>query len=236
LLSGNGLKGGCHLNGFRYEQKYLISEAGYRLLQPRLKTMLDGDENVDERGEYFIRSLYFDDAFQRGLVDKREGALLREKFRVRFYNMDDSFIRLESKQKHDTMTKKESARLTRAQVEQILAGDWWELFSTDDQLLENFYLKARTRVLRPTVLVDYMREAYVFEDVRITFDKNIRTANYDTDLFDPDLVTVPVLPSDRMIMEVKFDDALPAAVKRLLQPVEAARTAFSKYEMCRQFQ
>ena len=224
------------MNGFRYENKYILTMAAYRMLRTRLRAMMEGDENVNEEGEYFIRSLYFDDAFQTGLIDKREGTLLREKFRIRFYNHDDRFIRLESKQKHDYMTKKESATLTRAQVEKILDGDLWELYDTTQPLLKSFYLKSRLRRLRPAVIVDYVREAYVFEDVRITFDKDIRTANYATDLFDPDLLTVPVLPGDRLVMEVKYDDALPAAIARLLQPVPAARTAFSKYEMCRRFQ
>lgn len=224
------------MNGFRYENKYFLSTAGYRMLRTRLRALMEGDENVNEQGEYFIRSLYFDDAFQTGLIDKREGALLREKFRIRFYNMDDRFIRLESKQKHDFLTKKESAVLTRSQTEDILAGDLWELYNTDQPLLRSFYLKSRNRRLRPAVIVDYTREAYTFEDVRITFDKDIRTANYAVDLFDPDLMTVPVLPGDRMILEVKYDDALPAAIARLLAPVPAARTAFSKYDMCRQYQ
>lgn len=224
------------MNGFRYENKYILSTAGYRMLRTRLRALMEGDENVNEQGEYFIRSLYFDDAFQTGLIDKREGAMLREKFRIRFYNMDDRFIRLESKQKHDFLTKKESAVLTRSQTEDILAGDLWELYNTDQPLLRSFYLKSRNRRLRPAVIVDYTREAYTFEDVRITFDKDIRTANYAVDLFDPDLMTVPVLPGDRMILEVKYDDALPAAISRLLAPVPAARTAFSKYDMCRQYQ
>jgi len=224
------------VNGFRYENKYILTTADYELLRTRLGTLMEGDANVDERGEYFIRSLYFDDAFQSGLVDKREGTLLREKFRIRFYNMNDGFIRLESKQKHDYLTKKESAKLTRAQVEDILDGDLWELYDTDQPLLKSFYLKSRLRRLKPTVIVDYTREAYVFEDVRITFDKDIRSGLYATDLFDPDLMTVPVLPGDRMVMEIKYDDALPAVISRLLQPVKAARTAFSKYDMCRQFQ
>ncbi len=224
------------MNGFRYENKYVLTTAGYRMLRTRLRALMEGDANINERGEYFIRSLYFDDAFQTGLTDKREGALLREKFRIRFYNMDDSFIRLESKQKHDYLTKKESAVLTRTMVEDILAGELWDLYDTDQPLLRSFYLKSRNRRLRPAVIVDYTREAYTFEDVRITFDKDIRTANYDTDLFDPDLLTVPVLPGDRMILEVKYDDALPTAIARLLAPVPAVRTAFSKYDMCRQYQ
>lgn len=79
--------------------------------------------------------------------------------------------------------------------------------------------KSRTRLLRPTVLVDYDREAYLFQDVRITFDHNLHTGQYGVDLFDYGAMTLPVLPDDRVILEVKFDEDLPYAVRQLLKPV-----------------
>ncbi len=224
------------MNGFRYENKYFISYAGYQMLRTRLRAAMCMDENTGEDGRYLIRSLYFDDYRQSGLQDKIEGVETREKFRIRFYDMDDSFIRLESKQKHNMMTKKETARLTRSQVEQILSGDLWSLYDSDQPLLRSFYLKSRTRLLRPAILVDYHREAYVYEDVRITFDHDLHSGNYNFDLFDRHAMTVPVFPSDRVILEVKYDDDLPYTIRQLLKPVPAVRCAISKYELCRQFQ
>ena len=225
------------MDGFRHENKYFISWAGYQFLRGRLAAMLETDSHaVQSDGRYKIRSLYFDDYKQSGLLDKVEGVETREKFRIRFYDMDDSFIRLESKQKHNQMTKKQAAPLTREQTDRLLAGDLWFLYDTGDPLVKSFYLKSRTRLLRPTVLVDYDREAYLFEDVRITFDLDLHTGNYGTDLFSRDLFTVPVLPGDRVILEVKFDEQLPFAVRQLLRPVNAVRSAISKYELCRQFQ
>lgn len=225
------------MEGFRHENKYYISRAGYQFLRGRLAAAMDTDSHaVRSDGRYFIRSLYFDDYLQSGLLDKVEGVKEREKFRIRFYNMDDSFIRLESKQKWTDLTRKESAPLTREQADRLLAGDLWGLYDAGHPLLRSFYLKARTRLLRPTVLVDYIREAYLFEDVRITFDLNLHTGQYHTDLFDPDFPTIPVLPDDRVILEIKFDEALPYAVRQLLSPVSAARSAISKYALCRQFQ
>ena len=78
----------------------------------------------------------------------------------------------------------------------------------------------KLRQLRPRVLVDYDREPYVFpaEDVRITFDKNLRTALRATALFDPDVPTYPVTElRNCMIMEVKFNRSLPAYVQMLIQ-------------------
>ncbi len=225
------------MEGFRHENKYFISQGGYLFLRGRLAAMMRTDPNATRGdGRYFIRSLYFDDYNQSALLDKVEGIETREKFRLRFYDMNDGYIRLESKQKHNQYTQKRAVPLTREQVDRLLAGDFWFLYDTGDPLLREFYLKCRTHLLRPTVLVDYTREAYVFQDVRITFDLSLHTGNYQTNLFDPNVFTMPVLPGDRVILEVKFDEQLPYAVRQLLKPVAAVRCAISKYELCRQFQ
>ena len=225
------------MNGFRYENKYFISRAGYHQLKARLDAGLHKDAHTSHPdGAYFIRSLYFDDHQQTGLLDKVEGVQTREKFRIRFYDMDDSFIRLECKQKLDQMTRKFSAPLTREQVDAILRGDLWWMYDSEHALIRDFYAKCRTRLLKPAVLVDYYREAYVFEDVRITFDRDIHSGLYTSELFRDDLLTVPVLPSDRMVIEVKYDDDLPYAVRQLLKTVPLSRNAISKYELCRKMQ
>lgn len=227
------------MDGYRHENKYFISSAGYQMLRTRLQAAMEMDAHTTySDNRYKIRSLYFDDYCQSGLLDKVEGIENREKFRIRFYDMDDSFIRLEAKQKINQLTKKLSAPLTRVQVDHILDGDIWFLWdaSREYPLLRNFYIKLRTRLLKPAVIVDYYREAYTFQDVRITFDMDLSSGQYHTDLFNPDIRTIPVFPSDRVILEVKFDDDLPDRVRELLKPVPATRSAVSKYELCRQFQ
>ena len=125
------------MDGFRHENKYFISWAGYQFLRGRLAAMLETDSHaVQSDGRYKIRSLYFDDYKQSGLLDKVEGVETREKFRIRFYDMDDSFIRLESKQKHNQMTKKQAAPLTREQTDRLLAGDLWFLYDTGGPVAE----------------------------------------------------------------------------------------------------
>lgn len=225
------------MNGFRYENKYFISYAGYLQLKARLDAGLQKDGHITHPdGAYFIRSLYFDDFEQSGLLDKVEGVQKREKFRIRFYDLDDSFIRLECKQKLDQMTRKFSAPLTREQADAVLRGDVWWMCSSEHALIRHFYAKYRSSVLRPMVIVDYYREAYVFQDVRITFDRDIHSGRYSTELFNGNLPTVPVFPSDRMVIEVKYDDALPYAVRQLLKTVPLSRNAISKYELCRRMQ
>ena len=85
------------MDGFRHEEKFFISTASARMLQGRLRAALGRDGHAGEDGRYFIRSLYFDDYQQSGLFDKIEGVEKREKYRIRFYDMDDRYIRLELK-------------------------------------------------------------------------------------------------------------------------------------------
>ncbi len=223
------------MSDLRHENKYFISQAAYYMLRSRLSCSSAADFYAKADGKYKIRSLYFDDAFQSAFYDKIDGIENREKFRIRFYNDDDSFIRLESKQKLNKMTRKLSAPITRAEAEQIIAGDTWFLFDKKDALLKRFYLQSRMHALKPTVIVDYIREAYIFEDVRITFDLSLHTGNYNCNLFDPRLPTIPVLPSDRVILEVKYDDKLPDKFASLIEPARPMVSAISKYQLCRSF-
>ena len=95
-----------------------------------------------------------------------------------------------------------------------------------------------TRGLKPVVIVDYLREAYTFptEDVRITFDKDIRTAYRGVSLFDFDQPTYPVIDDYAMVMEVKFNAYLPTWIRELIQPVSNIRSAISKYCLCRKYE
>ena len=225
------------MDGLRHEDKYYISYAAYLQLKARLDAALHKDKHIAHPdGKYFIRSVYFDDYNQSGLLDKVEGVETREKFRVRFYDMKDSFIRLEAKQKLNQMTCKLSATLTREQADCLLRGDIWWMYEESQPLLKNFYFKARTRLLKPVVVVDYYREAYVFHDVRLTFDSHICSGRFGLDMFDPALPTTPVMPSDRMVLEVKYDEDLPYSVRQLLKTVPLARCAISKYALCRELQ
>jgi len=89
--------------------------------------------------------------------------------------------------------------------------------------------------LVPTVIVDYMREAYVFpvSDVRITFDKRLRGSVNSLDLFDKELVTSSVVQEPMLILEVKYNEFLPGVVHDLLQIGSHHRSAISKYVLCR---
>ena len=225
---------------YRHELKYIISEGEHKLLATRIKACLKQDYYASlSGGEYLIRSLYFDDPFDSALWEKASGVGSRDKFRIRIYNYSDSAIKLERKHKEGQYIKKDSVSLSREDCEEIMRGKFECLKHNESPFAMQFYGIFVSNHLRPKVLVDYTREPYVFpaEDVRITFDKNVRTALRCTDLFNPNVVTYPVWDlRNCMILEVKFNESLPFYVQELLTLGSSQRTAASKYVFCRQYE
>ena len=225
---------------YRHELKYIISEGEHKMLATRIKACLKQDYYASlNGGEYLIRSLYFDDPFDSALWEKASGVGSRDKFRIRIYNYSDDVIKLERKHKEGQYIKKDSVSLSREDCEAIMRGKFECLKHNESPFAMQFYGIFVSNHLRPKVLVDYTREPYVFpaEDVRITFDKNVRTALRCTDLFNPNVVTYPVWDlRNCMILEVKFNESLPLYVQELLTLGASERTAASKYVFCRQYE
>ena len=116
-----------------------------------------------------------------------------------------------------------------------LAGDTDWMRSSGRDLVWELHQKMNTQLLRPRVIVEYAREAYVYApgNVRVTLDTNIRTGLRSTDFLAPDCVTIPA--SDAVVLEVKWDGYLPDRIRGAVQ-VEGRRTAaFSKYAVCRRY-
>lgn len=219
---------------FRHELKYFINLPDWALLKTRMAGVMQRDENTGESGEYWIRSLYFDDYWNSAYEEKDAGVWLRHKYRLRIYNCRDTVIHLERKQKVGPYIFKESAPITRGQLTMLMDGNYQFLEKSEHKLLREFYFECTSRFMRPRVMVDYDREPYVMEagDVRITFDKHVRAGFGKLDLFDPRLPMLEVLPANHMIMEVKYTEMLPRIVQRLLPPRASIMTAASKYMLC----
>lgn len=215
---------------YRHEFKHSINTADFLMLDSKIKLFAEPDENC-RNGSYFVRSLYFDNYMDKALREKLDGISVREKFRIRYYNMDDSKILLEKKAKHKGLCLKEQTFLTRQQVEQIMANDYAFMANSDNLLLNEFYAKLENECLRPKLIVDYTRKAYVYApgNVRITFDSDIHSSVFTDDFFNSDVSAVSVPVPNTIIMEVKYDEFLPQIIADLLR-LEGRHTAsFSKY-------
>ena len=225
----------------RYELKFFISPLQYQVLSRTLKATLNPDPNGDENNQYHIRSLYFDTAYDSALYDKINGTANRDKYRIRIYNFSDQMIRLECKSKFRDLISKRSVRITRDLAEQLISADPTGLESTASGLVSDTFREMRTNLLHPVVIVDYLREAYLHpaEEVRITFDMQLRSGLNSVDMFNPYLPTVPPFDHDEIILEVKYNQVLPPYIANLLTYAlrdGACRSAISKYVYCRRFE
>ena len=222
----------------RHELKYHITPAELTVLRGVLAPLMQLDPNGNENNEYHIRSLYFDTINDDALEEKIAGVGNRKKYRIRIYNFSDKVIKLECKSKYGDLISKQSVSIPRELAEQLIAGDPDGLQRMRHPLLHDVYREMRTRLLRPAVIVDYVREAYIHQaqEVRITFDKQVRTGLYSVDMFNPQIPTYPVFDDPVEILEVKFDEFLPSYLQAILSGVTAQRSAISKYTWCRRYE
>lgn len=218
---------------FRHEWKHEINPSDMLALRSRLQAVMVMDSHTIN-GKYEIRSLYFDNLQDQALLDKINSVNLREKFRVRYYNGDTSFILLEKKSKINSLCRKEQTQLSTAEAQAISDCNMDMLRESVKPLVQELYLKMQTQGLQPKTIVDYTREAFVYApgNVRVTLDYNIRTGITGTDFLKNDCVTIPA-GNAPVILEVKWDQFLPSVIRDIVQLNGRHSSAFSKYAACR---
>lgn len=222
---------------FRHELKFAINLSDYYAIKSRLKVVTQPDKNVGPDGAYHIRSLYFDNIHDKALREKIDGVNNREKFRIRYYNKDFSYIKLEKKSKCNGLCNKQATSITKTQCECLLEGDLeWMKYAGDPLILE-LYTKMHYEQLRPRTLVDYKREPFVYKagNVRITIDQDIRTGLYAKNLFDLETPTIHTDTNGVIILEVKYDDFIPEIITDIIQMGSRRHGAYSKYAVCRMY-
>lgn len=218
---------------YRHEWKHEINAGDLVALRQRLRAVARIDSNAIG-GKYFIRSLYFDNLRDKALREKLDGVNRREKFRIRYYNGDASLIHLEKKSKLNGLCGKQSVRLTAGQAQQIADGRWDWMMDSSVPLIQELYCKMHSQGLRPRTIVDYTREPFIYGpgNVRVTLDYDIRTGLNCTDFLSPGCITIPT-PQSPIILEIKWDEFLPAVIQDAVQLTGRHSSAFSKYALCR---
>lgn len=218
---------------FRHEWKHEINVSDMIAIRQRIGCVAKQDEHALD-GKYAVRSLYFDNHMDKALREKLDGVNMREKFRLRLYNGDDTLIRLEKKSKWNSLCSKEQEILSRRDAESILSGASQLLPIHGGSLCEELSLKMRSQGLMPKTIVEYTREVFVYApgNVRVTLDYNIRTGLGGTDFLNPNCILVPAGDAP-VILEVKWDAFLPQIIRDAVQLDGRRAGAFSKYAACR---
>lgn len=220
----------------RHEFKYYINYDVYHVLRERLQKVLQMDENMPDEEGYLISSIYFDNMHHSAIEEKIAGTRFRKKFRIRSYERNNQLIRLECKSKYNEYISKTSAKLSTEEYYDILNGNYDSMILRKEPVCKELFCYNRTTLLKPVVVVEYRREAYVspLGNVRITFDKDISASSGELDMFSKDYRTKKVLQDGIMVLEVKYDDYIPSHILAILQTAMTEHCAISKYVMCRE--
>ena len=225
-------------NAYRHELKYQINYAEYLAIRQRIRHLLKADKFVREDGRYLIRSIYFDNADDKALREKKDGVKNREKFRIRYYNDDFSYIALEKKVKNNNLCLKTKAVISKEECNMLLDGKITQLREHENETVRELCHKMVSQQLRPRVVVSYVREPYVYQagNVRITFDSDIRTSLFHRDFLDDEMhdVSVADVPG-QIVLEIKYDAFIPEVVADLVQTEGIRQQAYSKYGASRRF-
>lgn len=221
---------------YRNEQKYLCTFGDMQSMRLQLRSTMQRDPHAGPDGTYLIRSVYFDTPDNLCVRENEDGVDDRNKWRIRIYNASAEQIHLECKIKMHGMTRKLSCPLTREDYENLMRGT----AMTDRPqapLFNQFAVLQRTRGFRPAVIVQYHREPFVcrYGNVRITRDYQLESSVDFAHFFDGHIMARPVLPRGIELLEIKFDEYLPAWIRTAVQQRNMRQTSFSKYYLCRRY-
>ncbi|EPZ59098.1 VTC domain protein [[Clostridium] sordellii ATCC 9714] len=84
---------------------------------------------------------------------------------------------------------------------------------------------------RPAVLVDYNRIAYIHTEnnIRVTLDSDIRSNEFDFNMFSEDVSMTPIVDYYNAVLEVKFDGELFCWISQALADLDTTNRSLSKY-------
>lgn len=233
----------------RFELKFVIdAETKTRFLETVRDGLWEDPHGTD--AVYRVSSVYFDTPAYRAVQEKVDGESIRKKYRLRYYGLQAS-VRdphdliaenafMEIKHRVENTVYKQRTRLSLEGASAILS-DARELASLgvhlqsdtpDVSLINDVERNAVLQGLRAAAVVTYLREAWMGEidqRLRVTFDSLCQSytpeefdqveSNCGTAIMDPNLI----------VMEVKFDRAIPCWIRDALIAQELRLRRFSKY-------
>lgn len=223
---------------YRHELKFVCSEGVLRLLEERIRHICSLDSHAGGDGRYTVRSLYFDTYDDRCFYENEAGIDHRKKYRIRIYDGNTDVIHLECKEALHGLKKKEICYLTMEQCRQLMGGKAVTGLLVDQELLKRFLVEQRMQLLMPKIIVEYVRTPYIYVagNVRITFDRYIRSSSEINRFLEPQVSGRSVMAQNSHILEVKYDTGLPGTIREFLSSgQELSKTSFSKYSLCRQY-
>ncbi len=216
----------------RYEVKYFMTPAQQAELLPLLEEHL----SMDSYGRHTISNIFFDTPSYEITRASIEKPVYKEKLRVRAYGTPDPqtgrvFVELKKKYRHIVYKRRIALPVPEANAF-LLEGV--RPASSDPQITREISQFMAMHHPAPRVFLSYDRIAMFGRDdpeLRITFDTNLLWRDTDLDLCSG-AYGAPILPDNRVLMEIKVPGAMPLWLARLLSEKRLFRTSFSKIGTC----
>lgn len=219
---------------YRNENKYFIDQINTLQLIKKMDLILKRD-NFSLHNAYKIRSLYFDSINNKDFSTKLAGTEIRTKIRIRTYDIDNNYCKLELKKKSGNYQHKISLWIEKNDAIELSKMNYSVLTKYfDDDVAIDIYKEMQLGCYRPVVMIEYDRIAFIHElyNTRLTFDMNIKSSETCFDLFEKN-VNYDVILNDFNILEVKYDEILLEYISKILKQYNLNKISISKYCMGR---
>ena len=216
----------------RVERKYFLSPEQYSFLFSRIESFV----RPDDYGAYTLCNIYYDTDDWRLVRASVEKPAYKEKLRLRSYGAaaEAGPVFAELKKKCGGIVYKRRIGVRAAEAGPLLADP--AALREHGQIGRELAWFQQFYRTGPKVFIAYDRTAFAGledPDLRITFDRNLRWRDDRLDLRLGDDGR-PILPDDRILMEVKIADACPLWLSRPLSQAGIFPVSFSKYGACYQ--
>ena len=219
----------------RREKKLLIDESIEADFVKDILEYMDPDEYNINGEPYMISNLYFDDDDDNIIRVSVSKPSFKEKLRARSYGVpnDNTKVFIEIKRKLRGIGTKRRAKLRHCElIEYINTGKHPEgLKYIDEQVLREIDYYRQLYEVYPKVYISYMRNAFfgkTDKGFRVTIDRDITTRRYDLDL-SLGSYGEKLLPEGKILLEIKFEGALPLWFARIMSKYSLSFQSYSKY-------
>jgi len=214
----------------RYEKKYLVTREQYAALE----NVLSRNMEPDQFGEYLVQNLYYDTDRWDVIRESIEKTVYKEKMRLRCYGelSRESMFFLELKKKYAGIVYKRRMAIPAKSLSGVAVRDAVPAHGSQIAREIDFYM--RTNTVSAKIYISYYRVALAGIDdseLRVTFDSDIRFRLDCLDYSRPG-DGQPILPHNKMIMEIKTPGGMPIWLARALCENKIFPTPFSKYGVC----
>ncbi len=219
----------------RYEHKYKMDTQTLQRVLEVIDAHMELDSHCMGHSLYTIANIYYDTSDNRLIRESLSKPAYKEKLRLRSYGVPDmdSEVFLEIKKKYRGLVNKRRTVLRLGEAYDFIAsGEKPQIKDyMNPQVVNELEYFLNNYNLNPKVYIAYDRLAY-FEkgndDLRISFDTNIRTRRYDLALEMGDYGD-RLLDKDIWLMEIKTSLAKPLWLCEMLSEFEIRDSSFSKY-------